>query len=247
MTRTPHIRDVEIALRRDGTVLGWREKVIEEVGAYSGLGPSILALSEWVTVGPYRTPALDIEGCCVYTNKPPASAYRGFGNPQATFARELMFDICARTLGMDPVEFRQRNIFKPQDLPGTTANGLKLATLPIAAAMEQVVDAIGYHEFRRTKKPYQGVGVVNMIEWGGGCRWLDSLRHRHVVGDDHHERRRQPRDRKRRGGLGPGPRELCSPRSPRMSSAWNPERYASCWRTPRHPPSGSGPTRAAPG
>jgi aerobic carbon-monoxide dehydrogenase large subunit len=175
VTRTPHIRDVEIALRRDGTVLGWREKVIEEVGAYSGLGPSILALSEWVTVGPYRTPALDIEGCCVYTNKPPASAYRGFGNPQATFARELMFDICARTLGMDPVEFRQRNIFKPEDLPGTTANGLKLATLPIAAAMEQVVEAIGYHEFRRTKKPYQGVGVVNMIEWGGGCRWLDSF------------------------------------------------------------------------
>ena len=175
VTRTPHIRDVEIALRRDGTVLGWREKVIEEVGAYSGLGPSILALSEWVTVGPYRTPALDIEGCCVYTNKPPASAYRGFGNPQATFARELMFDICARTLGMDPVEFRQRNIFKPADLPGTTANGLKLATLPIAAAMEQVVNAIGYHEFRRTKKPYQGIGVVNMIEWGGGCRWLDSF------------------------------------------------------------------------
>jgi aerobic carbon-monoxide dehydrogenase large subunit len=175
VTRTPHIRDVEIALRRDGTVLGWREKVIEEVGAYSGLGPSILALSEWVTVGPYRTPALDIEGCCVYTNKPPASAYRGFGNPQATFARELMFDICARALGMDPVEFRQRNIFKPEDLPGTTANGLKLATLPIAEAMEQVVKAIGYHEFRRTKKPYQGIGVVNMIEWGGGCRWLDSF------------------------------------------------------------------------
>ena len=175
VTRTPHIRDVEIALRRDGTVLGWREKVIEEVGAYSGLGPSILALSEWVTVGPYRTPALDIEGCCVYTNKPPASAYRGFGNPQATFARELMFDICARALGMDPVEFRQRNIFKSADLPGTTANGLKLATLPIAEAMEQVVKAIGYHEFRRTKKPYQGIGVVNMIEWGGGCRWLDSF------------------------------------------------------------------------
>jgi aerobic carbon-monoxide dehydrogenase large subunit len=175
VSRTPHIRDVEIALRRDGTVLGWREKIIQEVGAYSGLGPSILALSEWVTVGPYRTPALDIEGVCVYTNKPPASAYRGFGNPQATFARELMFDICARALGMDPVEFRMRNIIRPQDLPGTTANGLKLATLPIGEAMDQVVEAIGYAERSRAKRPYQGIGVVNMIEWGGGCRWISTF------------------------------------------------------------------------
>lgn len=175
VTRTPHIRDVQIALRQDGTVLGWREKIIQEAGAYSGLGPSILALSEWVTVGPYRTPALDIEGVCVYTNKPPASAYRGFGNPQATFARELMFDISARALKMDPVEFRRRNIFQPADLPAVTANGLKLATLPIAAAMDQALAAIDYQELRRTKGPYQGIGVVNMIEWGGGCRWIDTF------------------------------------------------------------------------
>ena len=175
VTRTPHVRDVQVALKRDGTVLGWREKIIEEVGAYSGLGPSILALSEWVTVGPYRTPALDIEGMCVYTNKPCASAYRGFGNPQATFARELMFDICAHELDMDPVEFRRRNLIRPQDLPGTTANGLKLATLPIIEAMDWTVEAIGYDEIKRERRPYRGVGVVNMIEWGGGCRWLDTF------------------------------------------------------------------------
>jgi aerobic carbon-monoxide dehydrogenase large subunit len=175
VTRTPHIRDVEIALRRDGTVLGWREKIKVEVGAYSGLGPSILALSEWVTVGPYRTPALDIEGRCVYTNKPPASAYRGFGNPQATFARELMFDISARALDIDPVEFRRRNIFTDEHLPGTTANGLRLATLPIAEAMDKTLSAIGYAGLRADRRPNRGVGVVNMIEWGGGCRWIDTL------------------------------------------------------------------------
>jgi aerobic carbon-monoxide dehydrogenase large subunit len=175
VTRTPHTRDVEIALRSDGTVLGWREKIIEEVGAYAGLGPSILALSEWVTVGPYRTPALDIEGCCVYTNKPHAGAYRGFGNPQATFARELMFDICARKLGLDPVEFRRRNVIRLEDLPCTTANGLKLQTLPIEEAMDKVLDAIGYDEIKRADVPNRGVGMVNMIEWGGGCRWLPAF------------------------------------------------------------------------
>jgi aerobic carbon-monoxide dehydrogenase large subunit len=175
VTRTPHIRDVEIALRADGTVLGWREKVIEEVGAYAGLGPSILALSEWVTIGPYRTPALDIEGVCVYTNKPPASAYRGFGNPQATFARELMFDICAKKLNLDPAEFRRRNVIRPEDLPGVTANGLKLQTLPISEAMEKTMKAIGYEDIKRSKAPNRGLGLVNMLEWGGGCRWLESF------------------------------------------------------------------------
>lgn len=175
VTRTPHIRDVEIALRADGAVLGWREKLIEEVGAYAGLGPSILALSEWVTVGPYRTPALDIEGVCVYTNKPPASAYRGFGNPQATFARELMFDICAKKLNLDPAEFRRRNVIRPEDLPGATANGLKLQTLPITEAMDKTMAAIGYEDIKRSKAPNRGLGLVNMIEWGGGCRWLESF------------------------------------------------------------------------
>ena len=61
----------------------------------------------------------------------PASAFRGFGNPQATFARELMFDIAARALDIDPLEFRRRNVIRERDLPTRTANGLKLETLPI--------------------------------------------------------------------------------------------------------------------
>ena len=175
VTRTPHIRDVEIALRKDGTVLGWREKIIEEVGAYAGLGPSILALSEWVTVGPYRTPALDIEGVCVYTNKPAASAYRGVRQPSSHFCSRVDVRHLREGVGPRPGGVPPRNVFRPQDLPGTTANGLKLQTLPIGEAMDKVTTAIGYDEIRRTKAPNQGIGVVNMIEWGGGCRWLDAF------------------------------------------------------------------------
>jgi carbon-monoxide dehydrogenase large subunit len=173
VSRNPQVRDVEIALRGDGTVLGWRERIVQDVGAYSGLGPSVLALSEWVTVGPYRTPALDIEGVCVYTNKPPASAFRGFGNPQATFAREVMLDIAARALGMDPFELRRRNLIRQRDLPTRTANGLKLDTLPIEEAMTVAAEAIDLDGLRARLGPFQGIGIANMIEWGGGCRWLD--------------------------------------------------------------------------
>jgi CO/xanthine dehydrogenase Mo-binding subunit len=173
VSRNPQVRDVHIALRSDGTVLGWRERIVQDVGAYAGLGPSVLALSEWVTVGPYRTPALDIDGVCVYTTKPPASAFRGFGNPQATFARELMFDIAARALGVDPLEFRRRNVIRERDLPTETANGLKMQTLPIEQAMRVAADAIDLPRLRARRKPYQGIGIANMIEWGGGCRWLE--------------------------------------------------------------------------
>jgi CO/xanthine dehydrogenase Mo-binding subunit len=173
VSRNPQVRDVRIALRDDGTVLGWRERIVQDVGAYSGLGPSVLALSEWVTVGPYRTPAFDIDGVCVYTNKPPASAFRGFGNPQATFARELMFDIAARALDIDPLEFRRRNVIRERDLPTRTANGLKLETLPIEQAMSVAAEAIDLPRLRAEPKPFRGVGIANMIEWGGGCRWLE--------------------------------------------------------------------------
>ena len=171
VSRNPHIRDATIAVRNDGKILGWKETITQDVGAYTNISPAVLALSEWVTVGPYKTPALDIEGSVVYTNKPPSGAFRGFGNPQATFAREVMIDIAARELGMDPLEFRYRNLIRSEDLPTATANGLKLITLPIEEATDAVAEAIGYEAIRASKPPWRGVGIANMLEWGGGCRW----------------------------------------------------------------------------
>lgn len=171
VSRNVQVRDVELAVRRDGTILGWRERIVQDCGAYASISPSVLALSEWVTVGPYRTPALDIDGVVVYTNKPPAGAFRGFGNPQATFTRELMFDIAASRLGMEPAELRARNLFTPDHLPGETANGLRLLTLPISECTDRAKAAIGYDALRRERPAWRGIGLVNMIEWGGSCRW----------------------------------------------------------------------------
>ena len=82
-----------------------------------------------------------------------------------------MFDIAARELGMDPLEFRYRNLIRSEDLPTATANGLKLVTLPIEEATDAVAEAIGYEAMRTSKPPWTGVGIANMLEWGGGCRW----------------------------------------------------------------------------
>jgi CO/xanthine dehydrogenase Mo-binding subunit len=170
-SRNEQTRDVELAVRNDGTVLGWRERIIQDCGAYASISPSVLALSEWVTIGPYRTPAIDIEGVLVYTNKPPAGAFRGFGNPQSTFTRELMFDIAARRLGLDPATFRRQNLIRAADLPTETVTGLRLTTLPIEKCADLVEGSIDYARVRVDKPPYRGVGIANMLEWGGGCRW----------------------------------------------------------------------------
>ena len=167
-SRNIQVRDAQVALRSDGTILAWRERIVQDCGAYASISPSVLSLSEWVTVGPYRTPALDIEGLVVYTNKPPAGAFRGFGNPQATFTRELMLDICARRLGLAPEELRRRNLI---EAPAETANGLRLDTLPIRECTELVERAVDLPALRAERRPFRGVGVANMIEWGGGCRW----------------------------------------------------------------------------
>jgi CO/xanthine dehydrogenase Mo-binding subunit len=124
-----------------------------------------------VTAGPYRTSAVEIDGLLAYTNKPPSGPFRGFGNPQATFTRELLFDIAARRLHLDPVEFRARNLIRPVDLPMDTVNGLHLETLPIVECQERVLKAIDYTTLRASQPPFRGIGIVNMLEWGGGCRW----------------------------------------------------------------------------
>ena len=166
----------------------------------------MLSLSEWVTIGPYRTPAIDIDGVVVYTNKPPSGAFRGFGNPQATFARESLLEIAARRLGLDPADFRRRNLIRPQDLPGQTVTGLRLETLPIDGVC-------GPHRAcRRLSPPPCGkagpprIGVVHMLEWGGGCRWhgdYDSDESSVTIAVEA-GRQRHPAHRCRR--FGPGPR-----------------------------------------
>jgi aerobic carbon-monoxide dehydrogenase large subunit len=170
-SRNVQVRDAELALRSDGTILGWRERIVQDCGAYASISPSVLSLSEWVTIGPYRTPAIEIDGVVVYTNKPPSGAFRGFGNPQATFARESLFDIAARRLDIDPADFRRRNLIGPDDLPGRTVTGLRLETLPIAECADLTERAVDYARLRADKPAFRGVGVVHMLEWGGGCRW----------------------------------------------------------------------------
>jgi carbon-monoxide dehydrogenase large subunit len=115
------IHEVDIALKDDGTILGLRARHITNCGAYQRpLGLVNASLAGTSLAGIYRVPAYRVEAVCASTNKAPASAYRGAGAPEATFARERLLDIAARELGMDRAELRRKNLLTPQEMPYDT-------------------------------------------------------------------------------------------------------------------------------
>jgi aerobic carbon-monoxide dehydrogenase large subunit len=112
------VHELELALRRDGTILGLRDRIVTDMGAYvRALGfvnPSLAAAS---VPGPYRITNIHIDSVAVLTNKSPVSPYRGAGQPEATFARERLLDMAAQQLALDPAEVRRRNLLTSDQLP----------------------------------------------------------------------------------------------------------------------------------
>lgn len=190
---TTHAReaDCELALAcaADGTILALRGRVRTDLGAY--VRPNVVSGSRNVIQmigGPYRVPHLEMHADMVLTNKTPTGSYRGPGRFEADFFRERLFDMAARDLGLDRVEFRRRNLLGtaeiPQSLPNvlpynatgdldsgdygaTFARCLKEFDWPARAARAgQLIDG-----------RYRGVAVACYIEGGSvGPRELAHLR-----------------------------------------------------------------------
>jgi aerobic carbon-monoxide dehydrogenase large subunit len=110
--------EIEIACHADGTLLALRGRVWVDMGAYFRANGSIPPrnVAQFLS-GPYRVPNIHIESYAVLTNKTPVGTYRGPGRFEADFFRERLFDMAAKDLGIDPVEFRRRNLPKPQEMP----------------------------------------------------------------------------------------------------------------------------------
>jgi len=87
--------------------------IVADTGAYASLGTAVLQRACTHVSGPYQVPNVDITGLCVYTNNPPAGAFRGFGIPQAAFGSETNLDLLAEKVGISPWEIRYRNVLEP--------------------------------------------------------------------------------------------------------------------------------------
>ncbi|MCY0885402.1 MAG: selenium-dependent xanthine dehydrogenase [Firmicutes bacterium] len=104
-----------VAADREGHLLLVRARIVGDTGAYASVGEKVLERAATHAAGPYRTEAVDVEALTVYTNNPPAGAFRGFGVPQAAFAIEGMLDRLAERLGLPAAEIRARNLVAPGD------------------------------------------------------------------------------------------------------------------------------------
>src|SRR5438552_1801896 len=123
---TNHARDaeceLEIACERDGTIRGLRGCGAVDLGAYIRTnGVTATRNTAQVLSGPYRIPHIRIDMNMMLTNKTPSGTYRGPGRFEADFFRERLFDMAARDLGIDRVEFRRRNLLSEAEMPWSLA------------------------------------------------------------------------------------------------------------------------------
>ena len=114
--------ELQIACRYDGTILALQGDVYVDVGAYNRTNGMVAArnIAQFLS-GPYRIPDIRIEASLLLTNKTPVGTYRGPGRFEADFFRERLFDIVARDIGIDRVEFRRRNLLTAAEMPHSVA------------------------------------------------------------------------------------------------------------------------------
>ncbi len=107
--RHPAKLHYEHGATRDGKLTHVKCRIVLDGGAYASASPAVVGNASSLGIGPYVVDDVDIEAIALYTNNPPCGAMRGFGAVQACFAYEAQMDKLADAVGMDRVEFRQRN------------------------------------------------------------------------------------------------------------------------------------------
>ena len=114
-SRHPARIHMKTGAKKDGTLVAREVELWFDAGAYVDESPAVMSFGMLMSRGPYRCPNVKVKGNAVYTNKLKAGSFRGFGNPQATFASESQYDELAQALGMDPLELRRKNAMNPGD------------------------------------------------------------------------------------------------------------------------------------
>ena len=111
--------DYEVGCDEEGRLVAVRARIVGDTGSYASVGAKVLERSAGHACGAYRVPNVDVEAKAVYTNNPPAGAFRGFGVPQVTFAMDGCLDRLAEKVGLDRWEIRWRNALRTGDRFGT--------------------------------------------------------------------------------------------------------------------------------
>jgi CO/xanthine dehydrogenase Mo-binding subunit len=156
MPRVPMVIELKMGMRKDGLITAKAHRIIADNGAYAKYAPAVLNLGTYRVDGLYRIQNVRNECILVYTNRPPTSAFRGFGNPQITFAVESMIDMLIRDLGLDPLEIRIKNSAQPGDV---NVHGFRYTSCGFKESLEEVGRMMNYHSLKTDRGPDEGVGL----------------------------------------------------------------------------------------
>ena len=174
------LHDAEMALARDGRILGIRDRFLHDTGAYDPYGLTVPLNSQCTLLGPYRVPAYDSEMRAVFTNKTIVTPYRGAGRQHGVFVVERLLDAAARQLGVDRLEIRRRNFLHPDEFPVEQPivyqdfAPLYYDSGDYAPLLEQARQRIGWDRFLAEEQPRArqegralGIGLVCYVEGTG--------------------------------------------------------------------------------
>ncbi len=140
--RHPMSINLSMGCDAQGKLVGYRARIVADTGAYASLGGPVLHRAVAHSGGPYAYQTIDVEGMAVFTNNPPAGAFRGFGVPQVNFAFESALDLLAKKAGLSPWEIRFRNAIRPGDmLPNGQIAGPDTALEECLLAVKQDFEA----------------------------------------------------------------------------------------------------------
>jgi aerobic carbon-monoxide dehydrogenase large subunit len=174
------IHDAEIALDREGRILGVRDVFLHDTGAYNPYGLTVPLNSQCTLLGPYIIPAYDSTFTAVFTNLPIVTPYRGAGRQHGVFVIERLLDLAAHELKIDPIEIRRRNLIPPDAFPYRNEiiyqdfQPLEYDSGNYAPVLDKALAAIGYDKFIKDEQPSLraqgrcvGIGVACYVEGTG--------------------------------------------------------------------------------
>ena len=178
-TRVEHLRNgrhgrdqihyIEMALKKDGTMLGIRDKIIADMGSTYTVDHSIMASALYVP-GVYQIQNYSVDAFGVSTNKTTHGSLRGIGKADASYVIERLVDIAARKLRLDPVEIRMKNFIPAEAFPYRNVTGALYDSGQYHLCLERALEIAGYEQLRKEQEElrrngqYRGIGVALVME-----------------------------------------------------------------------------------
>ena len=158
--------DFELGGTRDGKLKALRVKLLQDAGAYPGIGAFLAVLTQMMSSGVYDIPAIEVDITAVVSNSTPTGPVRGAGRPEATQMIERAIDMYAAEAGIDPAELRRRNFIANDRFPAKTAVGTTYDIGDYAGALDRALEQAGYDELRAEQARRRADGSDTLLGIG---------------------------------------------------------------------------------